>query len=181
MEIKPIETIYKGHRFRSRLEARFAVFFDYMGIRYIYEPEGYDLGNGIKYLPDFYLPDADQFFEVKGILTELDIEKIEKLSSATGKYVTVGLSDFSIHGCEPIYGYEPCDTYLVKCKKCGNYYFENELSYKCTSCGFYDGDRTFSYISDANTLTESLWGTNQKLELAHTKAIQARFEHGECG
>ena len=28
MEIKPIETHYKGYRFRSRLEARWAVFFD---------------------------------------------------------------------------------------------------------------------------------------------------------
>lgn len=27
MSIKPIETVYKGYRFRSRLEARWAVFF----------------------------------------------------------------------------------------------------------------------------------------------------------
>lgn len=30
--IKPIETKYKGYRFRSRLEARWAVFFDALGI-----------------------------------------------------------------------------------------------------------------------------------------------------
>lgn len=38
-EIKPIETVYKGYRFRSRLEARWAVFFDAQGIEWEYEPE----------------------------------------------------------------------------------------------------------------------------------------------
>ena len=40
-EIKAIETIYNGYRFRSRLEARWAVFFDEIGIKYEYEKEGY--------------------------------------------------------------------------------------------------------------------------------------------
>ena len=40
-EIKAIETVYNGYRFRSRLEARWAVFFDAMQIRYEYEPEGF--------------------------------------------------------------------------------------------------------------------------------------------
>src|SRR5712692_10530353 len=52
---RPIETRYKSYRFRSRLEARWAVFFDALGIDYRYEPEGFDL-NGLFYLPDFYLP-----------------------------------------------------------------------------------------------------------------------------
>ncbi len=53
MEIKPIETIYNGYHFRSRLEARWAVFFDALGIEWEYEPEGFDLGGGVYYLPDF--------------------------------------------------------------------------------------------------------------------------------
>jgi hypothetical protein len=52
--LKPIETQYKGYRFRSRLEARWAVFFDALGIRWEYEPEGFDLGF-CYYLPDFLL------------------------------------------------------------------------------------------------------------------------------
>ena len=69
-DIKPIETIYNGYRFRSRLEARWAVFFDAMGIKYEYEPEGYHTEDGKYYLPDFYLPDFRCLFEVKrgGIL-----------------------------------------------------------------------------------------------------------------
>ena len=52
-KIKPIETIYNGYRFRSRLEARWAVFFDALGVEYEYEPEGFNLPNGGRYLPDF--------------------------------------------------------------------------------------------------------------------------------
>ncbi len=65
MKIKPIETIYKGYRFRSRLEARWAVFFDALGIEYDYEPEGYEFDDGTRYLPDFQLKDEDIFVEVK--------------------------------------------------------------------------------------------------------------------
>lgn len=64
-EIKPIETVYKGYRFRSRLEARWAVFFDAAGIEYEYEIEGFEKENGMRYLPDFYLPDEDMYVEVK--------------------------------------------------------------------------------------------------------------------
>lgn len=63
--IKAIQTEYKGYLFRSRLEARWAVFFDELGIEWEYEPEGLVLSNGTYYLPDFYLPGFHCFFEVK--------------------------------------------------------------------------------------------------------------------
>lgn len=62
---RAITTRYKGYRFRSRLEARWAVFFDHLGIRWEYEPEGFELGNGLRYLPDFWLPDWGIWVEVK--------------------------------------------------------------------------------------------------------------------
>lgn len=63
--IRAIETRYKGHRFRSRTEARWAVFMDCLGVEWEYEREGYELPHG-KYLPDFWLPVQESFFEVKG-------------------------------------------------------------------------------------------------------------------
>lgn len=45
--IKAIETVNNGYKFRSRLEARWAVFFDTLEIEYQYEPEGFELSNGI--------------------------------------------------------------------------------------------------------------------------------------
>lgn len=86
MDIKPIETVYNGYRFRSRLEARWAVFFDAIGAEYEYEPEGYELPDGTRYLPDFLLKHvlgrgtSNIFVEVKGVLTENDLRKIKKFS-----------------------------------------------------------------------------------------------------
>jgi len=55
-KIRPIPTFYKGYKFRSRLEARWAVFFDNMDIQWDSEPVGYVLSTGEPYLPDFWLP-----------------------------------------------------------------------------------------------------------------------------
>lgn len=71
--ISAIQTEYKGYLFRSRLEARWAVFFDEAGIDWKYEVEGFqrqiggtDSENSIGYLPDFYLPESGTWVEVKG-------------------------------------------------------------------------------------------------------------------
>lgn len=62
--IKAIETMFDGYRFRSRLEARWAVFFSSLGVSYDYEVEGFDLPSG-RYLPDFWLPEEKSFVEIK--------------------------------------------------------------------------------------------------------------------
>lgn len=89
--MKAIETKYKGYRFRSRLEARWAVFFDALGIQWEYEPEGFDLGEAGWYLPDFLIFCDDNsegvWFEVKGKkATKPDINKLEALCDHTGKH-----------------------------------------------------------------------------------------------
>lgn len=84
--IKAIQTEYKGHAFRSRLEARWAVYFDTLGIEWRYENQGYERDGSVyvmagedpvtvypeptplRYLPDFYLPQSGMFVEVKGDL-----------------------------------------------------------------------------------------------------------------
>ena len=96
--IKAIETHYKGYRFRSRLEARWAVFFDQMGapdpewfdgvFRWEYEPEVFHLPNGSLYLPDFRLIDWDCWVEVKGqTATKEDRSKCMSLGYGTGRPV----------------------------------------------------------------------------------------------
>lgn len=78
---KPKETIYNGYRFRSRLEARWAYFFDLMDIKYEYEPQDFDI-DGTRYLPDFYLPWFHCYFEVKrkGLDGKEREEAIRKIS-----------------------------------------------------------------------------------------------------
>lgn len=63
--IVAIETTHAGVRFRSRLEARWAVFFDALGVKWLYEIEAYALPSGRGYLPDFSLPGLGAWLEVK--------------------------------------------------------------------------------------------------------------------
>jgi hypothetical protein len=93
-DIKSIQTRYAGCHFRSRLEARWAVFFDHAGISWEYEPQGYviepyashntDAGANISgpygptpYLPDFLLPDCGTWIEVKGDSRGIDLPLME--------------------------------------------------------------------------------------------------------
>jgi hypothetical protein len=88
MSIKAIETRYKGHLFRSRLEARWAVFFDNLGVRYTYEPEGFQIdwmneeGRTARYLPDFHLTDLGTWVEVKGSLEFVTDDYLEMIACA---------------------------------------------------------------------------------------------------
>ena len=105
-KVRPIETRYRGNLFRSRLEARWAVFFDSVGTDYVYEPDGYDLaelhpslwraavdeyGPGPQstwYLPDFYLPEWDKFVEIKPYAASKEEQfRCIALSALTGKTV----------------------------------------------------------------------------------------------
>jgi len=81
-EIKAIPTRYNGYHFRSRLEARWAVFFDALGIKWEYEPEGYTIGKFINYLPDFYLKDFGVFIEIK--------PSIESNNKCSDFYTSIG-------------------------------------------------------------------------------------------
>jgi len=57
VRIQAIETFYDGYYFRSRLEARWAVFFNALDIDYEYEKEGFEFEVGRRYLSDFWLPE----------------------------------------------------------------------------------------------------------------------------
>lgn len=86
--VKAIETEYNGYRFRSRLEARWAVFFDAANIKYEYEPEGFESPDGTRYLPDFYLPEYDWYVEVKPPRPGA-FEDIERASRFVGEKIKV--------------------------------------------------------------------------------------------
>lgn len=92
MDVKAIETKYKGYRFRSRLEARWAVFFDALGVRWEYEPEGFELPSGW-YLPDFLLTYADSYkvwAEVKPEGARLsELPELRDLCLATHQFVVL--------------------------------------------------------------------------------------------
>lgn len=79
--MKSIPTTYKGVQFRSKLEAKWAVFFDSMRVKWKYEPFSFNIGRH-SYTPDFLLPEMDfrhetnampglGFGKTKGVLFEI--------------------------------------------------------------------------------------------------------------
>jgi hypothetical protein len=89
-QIKALPTNYDDIVFRSRIEARWAVFFNALNLEYEYEKEGYDLGGSVLYLPDFWVPALDSWIEIKGQEPDdYEAEKACRLSVSTGKRVYV--------------------------------------------------------------------------------------------
>ncbi|MDO8752477.1 MAG: BglII/BstYI family type II restriction endonuclease, partial [Anaerolineales bacterium] len=69
-----------GHYVRSSWEADMARVFRHLGWEYQYEPQTFELvkGNGttITYTPDFYIPEQNTFYEIKGWMDSVSAEKI---------------------------------------------------------------------------------------------------------
>lgn len=100
--IPAIETEYRGYRFRSRREARWAVFLDVAGVTWEYEPEGYVLPDGVRYLPDFLitLKNGRKFWlEIKGKFPDFgEIAKCSGLADVTGLPAFLYFGDIAAPG-----------------------------------------------------------------------------------
>ena len=183
MAVKAIETRYKGYRFRSRLEARWAVFFDALEIEWEYEPEGYDLGEGGWYLPDFWLPQVGMWAEVKGgPFTAPEREKLKALVKltghsglmldgipSTGNYWGYELEDESAESIDDAVGL--CDWVFQTLHR----YWETESRFYCCT-GAWPEERLTLCGHDPGCLCEDCDPFG-----AVAAARSARFEHGEHG
>lgn len=123
-----IETYYNGYRFRSRLEARWAVVFDAMGIKYRYEEEGYKLrrANGwcVQYLPDFHLPELGMWCECKGVMTAEDAEKVRLFREQVGRLEVLG----SIYDLDETMDMEPLKRIALNLGRTARFEFGDALS-----------------------------------------------------
>lgn len=71
-EIIPKSTLFRGYKFRSKLEAKWAVFFDSLNIAFEYEPEAFVCDDGSQYTPDFFLPNCTLRYGLKrGVYLEI--------------------------------------------------------------------------------------------------------------
>jgi len=171
-QLKAIDTKFDGNLYRSRLEARWAVFMKRLRINFMYEHEGYDLGDGVWYLPDFWLPtfNGGCFVEVKPIaFTEIEIEKVKRLVAASNMpcILAVGLPDFK---CQEIVFYDVCN---------GIENFDISYGLMNADSAFYE-DRMYMCPPYANrdlTINEGYWQSHLGLEYiwAVSDAKEARF------
>lgn len=111
---------YKGNNFRSKLAAKWAVFFDAMGIIYEYEPECIELSETLKFIPTFkikvYTPNYDKYVDyyvkvTKNPLDEYQMEQIYSLVRMKKESLLLleGPPDL-VHYLE----YFPCDVIRVE-------------------------------------------------------------------
>ena len=170
-KIKAIETRYKGRRFRSRLEARWFIFFESFGLQVEYEREGFVV-DGIPYLPDFYIPAEDLWIEIKP-------SSIEPTAQVYAESLLMGLPGRTILVCgEPCSGkYRVVDT---KDSSLRNSIFLTDR--RDDHCLWIFDEDTFS----GSQLTSCSAKDHDKLPIesdflqaAYNAAIGARFEHGE--
>lgn len=168
--IRAIPEEYKGIEFRSRLEANVARLLDAVGAAWSYEQEGYDL-DGEWYLPDFWLPNAKQFVEVKGVAGDPSISKCRKLAQAVrGKRddpcspaAVVVLSQPFVRACVGIsnyvegYGFNGAatiDAMLCLCGACkAEFFATNNGAHDCSACGTYQNSLPYG---DLRPLTVSV-------------------------
>ena len=192
--IKPIETIYHGYRFRSRLEARWAVFFDSLGVKYEYEPEGFRLSDGSAYLPDFYLPRFELFVEIKAS-RDLDDGKAETFAmSGDCNGILVCYGQPIDHDYRFITSYEANDggggSYDTDWGPAGSVMFythvvDNLVSKPMLLIEDRKSGRIFYKVAHVYTTEEvkefhpNYDLSRNQINIAELAARQARFEHGE--
>lgn len=175
--------LYDGYTFLSRSEAKWAVFFNEAGIHYEYEPELFADSQHC-YKPDFYLPDADTFMEVKwdpAAVNEEARAKMAWLSKALpNKYgarerttYVFGYSDMRFQMCNHLETAKQGklvleskeDSFIAKCPSCGRVFFGSQnliFTQQCPTCGKFPGDGQ----------TVMMWG-DSPLKLQY--AVQSRI------
>lgn len=196
MNINPIQTRYAGCHFRSRLEARYAVLFNQLGIRWQYEVDGYRIGRR-QYLPDFRLIDSGTWVEVKGSEDGLDhdlmLEAALHLPEAARDFPTLLLL-----GPIPEPQGDRCNWCWIGLSPSGTgpegERYVLDLYWSLTPAGFPDHPLR---RADTSGATPVAWGHEGWLEPgddlnitasegarlleAYRAARSARFEHGESG
>ena len=202
LPLKAIDTEYKGRRFRSRGEARWAIFFDELGLEWEYEVEGFELPSGTRYLPDFKLTrkhGGEFWVEVKPRVTKTEPKFEEFLSQVDycAQLVSGTPLEFLENGgvvcprCgvprfESFEGHPTMHQDQVQCIQC-----DWECCSKYDYCPPEDGDWKKKLVYDGITSVPYLpWKGSMELtnfwfpafaghiRRAAERAQKARFEHG---
>jgi len=173
-----IETLFDGYRFRSRTEARWAVFFKTVGFRYFYEREGFKLRSQW-YLPDFWLPEIKFWLEVKGDEpTDEEQALCEELASQTRQDVLLAVGP--PEPTEQLIWFQarmPDEEFLVAS---GRWHFADDRRN--------DGEFWLLQKDAAHSIWPKTGPFHEREPLVHSAtkfayeaARAARFEHGQKG
>lgn len=122
--MRVLPSVYRGVLYRSRVEARWAIFLHELGVGAQYEPEGFDL-DGEWYLPDFCVTAWNIYVGVKGALPSgAERRKCQLLADHSGKHVLLAIGDPSTgigELFEPEFPHDEVptgNTRIAVCRKC---------------------------------------------------------------
>ncbi|WP_328344855.1 hypothetical protein [Micromonospora sp. NBC_00421] len=193
-DIRAIETSYAGCLFRSRTEARWAVFFDNIGLAWQHESQGFEVGKPAKrYLPDFYLPKLGLHVEVKPAMADVaDPDGVLLWENFAGMVATKWDHDKTAMFCGP-----PPNPAQVDRKgppRAGTWYEEGivilgDWHYAwcvCPAGEHFDIQfeaRGGRILCGCPRITDDRYftGNHPRILAAYRAARSARFEHGEHG
>lgn len=173
--IKAIETSYQGYRFRSRLEARWAVFFDSLLSRWEYEKEGFDLGSLGWYLPDFFLSNSS-WVEIKPAMTRLDFTK-ESERTDPAKITQLNNLRITRDKCAMLAFQSRQPVALVEGNPWPDEYSVTLFAHDFPFLAILGSDYCFG--SGGRLMKQSVVEVDDELMSAYKAARSARFEHGE--
>lgn len=200
MTIKAIETRAYGHRFRSRLEARWAVLLTKLGVRWEYEQQGFVTEAG-PYLPDFWLPEirGGVWLEIKPFTTpESDgswgsmwedpiLSAFDNAHDGARLFVAHGLPDIKqlqdrwsnyLYPNGWIEGFNEENMMFCVCPICGAVGLEFDgRSARIDNCD--TTKATQEWITSSGHEDKCYNYADPRIIAALTAAHSARFEHGE--
>ncbi len=179
-EVHAIPTVYKGIEFRSRLEAKWAIMFDYLDWPWQYEPVDFK-----GYIPDFHIDFGRQqfFVEIKPAFTQEDLRPaLDKAVRALGHsrketiLVLGGTPGEMIHGSSghPVWGLnalmdQSCycdlhDAYLAGCPTCNRIVpltIDGQWGFPCCEVPKHDDEHEIKHyrheIPPIGSIIETYW------------------------
>lgn len=172
--IESIDTFYNGNYYRSRLEARWAVYFDLIHEPYEYEPEGLMFNGKFPYLPDFYLPRLKLICEIKN-KNAFYVSDYCELVSGTQKaerYKCIARDIKREGGLYVIFMGAPYD-YLYGHTR----WWWDQHSYPYMEFSDAEGNHTMSYSEVIDNAIRDVINPNLSEQAKYAQKV--RFEHGE--
>ena len=160
--IKSKKTKYGDDLYESVIEARWAVFFDCLGIEYIYEPKCAEVETGcrvVRHKPDFLLPELSKYVEIKPS-KPLGIENTK--AAAWSKDINDIIVLFNLNPPSEklengwLFSWDEFSNlpeihtliYWCECPKCGH--IDLEICGELTSCGCFTLDELNKMCRDEN-------------------------------
>lgn len=113
---------YANTYFKSKAEARWAVFFDALRLPWLYEPKPFTTSRG-GYVPDFLLPTWDVWWEVKGAAPiQAAVNAAASVVGQTGQPLCISWGQMAACGAGPIWvvtGYDSgFHAAIAQCRTC---------------------------------------------------------------